>query len=224
MMKPRLDIQACKHMYRLEVRIVRKITDRQRQVLDFISAYISENAYPPSIRDIQNHFGLKSTKGVKDHIDRLVEKGYLNRTDGTARALEVVASKENVVKTIPLVGTVAAGLPILAEENIEDYLPVSAASARTEGMFYLRVNGDSMINAAILDNDLVLVRPQPFVEQGEIAVVRMGDEATVKRFFRFANRIELYPENPNYKPIVYWEEDTDVRVVGKVVGVLRMLE
>lgn len=203
---------------------MRKITDRQKQVLNFVCDYIDEHAYPPSIRDIQKHFRLKSTKGVKDHIDRLVEKGYLRRMDGAARALEVVHPRGSAVKTIPLVGTVAAGLPILAEENIETYLPISADTARTEGMFYLRVTGDSMINAAILEGDLVLVRPQPFVEQGEIAVVRIGDEATVKRFFRFDNRIELHPENPNFKPIVYLEDDEDVRVVGKVTAVFRVLE
>ena len=203
---------------------MREITDRQRQVLNFICDYISEHSYPPSIRDIQKHFRLKSTKGVKDHIDRLIEKGYLRRTDGAARALVVIHTRERSVKKVPLVGTVAAGFPILAEENIEAYVPTSADTARTEGMFYLRVSGDSMINAAILEGDLVLVRPQPFVEQGEIAVVRIGDEATVKRFFRFGNRIELYPENPNYKPIVYWEGDEDVRVVGKVTAVFRMLE
>lgn len=203
---------------------MRKITDRQKQVLDFVCDYIDEHAYPPSIRDIQKHFRLKSTKGVKDHIDRLVEKGYLKRMDGAARALEVVRTTENAVKKVPLVGTVAAGLPILAEENIEAYLPISADTVRTEGMFYLRVSGDSMINAAILEGDLVLVRPQPFVEQGEIAVVRIGDEATVKRFFRFDNRIELHPENPNYKPIVYSDEREDVRIVGKVTAVFRVLE
>ncbi len=203
---------------------MRKITDRQKQVLDYISDFIDEHAYAPSIRDIQNHFGLKSTKGVKDHIDRLVEKGYLNRAEGTARALEVIGNGRKASRKIPLVGTVAAGLPLLAEENIEDYIPVTADMARTEGMFFLRVNGDSMINAAILDGDLVLVRPQPFVEQGEIAVVRIGDEATVKRFFRFNTRVELLSENPDYKPIVYYDDDEDIRIVGKVTAVYRTLE
>ncbi len=203
---------------------MRKITDRQKQVLDYICDYIDEHAYAPSIRDIQGHFGLKSTKGVKDHIDRLVEKGYLNRTNGTARALKVVRDSNTGIKKIPLVGSVAAGLPLLAEENIEDYMPVSADMAKTEGAFFLRVNGDSMIGAAILDGDLVLVRPQPFVEQGEIAVVRIGDEATVKRFFRFSTRIELHSVNPDFEPIVYWNEDEDIRVVGKVTAVFRTLE
>jgi repressor LexA len=203
---------------------VKKITDRQKQVLDYICAFIDEHSYAPSIRDIQKHFGLKSTKGVKDHIDRLVEKGYLNRTEGTARALKVVRESNIAIIKVPLVGSVAAGLPLLADENIEDYLPVSVNMAKAEGVFFLRVNGDSMIGAAILHGDLVLVRPQPFVEQGEIAVVRIGDEATVKRFFRFSTRIELHSENPDFEPIVYWNEDEDIRVVGKVTAVFRTLE
>lgn len=203
---------------------MKKITDRQKQVLEFICDFIDEHAYAPSIRDIQKHFRLKSTKGVKDHIDRLVEKGYLNRTEGTARALEVVRDSKIAVRKIPLIGTVAAGLPLLAEENIEDYLPISADMARTEGTFFLRVNGNSMTGAAILDGDLVLVRPQPFVEQGEIAVVRIGEEATVKRFFKFNSRIELHSENPDFEPIVYCDEDEDIRIVGKVTAVFRTLK
>ncbi len=174
---------------------MKKLTARQKQVLDYVSLFISEHSYPPSIRDIQKHFGLKSTKGVKDHIDRLVEKGYLHRTDGAARALEIVG-RSSSVRTVPVVGRVAAGLPLLAEENIQDYRPVSKSLARSEGMFYLKVQGDSMTGAAILEDDLVLVRPQPFVEQGEIAVVLIGDEATVKRFYIKNGRIELHPEIP----------------------------
>lgn len=202
---------------------MKKLTARQKQVLDYISLFISEHSYPPSIRDIQKHFGLKSTKGVKDHIDRLVEKGYLRRTDGAARALEIVG-RSSSVRTVPVVGTVAAGLPLLAEENIQDYRPVSKSLARSEGMFYLKVKGDSMIGAAILEDDLVLVRPQPFVEQGEIAVVLIGDEATVKRFYIKNGGIELHPENPDYDPIICDNSSDIVRIVGKVTAVFRELE
>lgn len=202
---------------------MKKLTARQKQFLGFIEEFIVEHSFPPSIREIQAHFGLASTKGVKDHIDRLVEYGYLRRMDGAARALEVVRGRPREDR-VPLVGTVAAGLPILAEENIEDYLPVPALSGGNRGMFYLRVSGDSMIDAAILEDDLVLVRPQPFVEQGEIAVVRIGDEATVKRFFRYDDRVELHSENPAYDPIVFGEDDDDVNVIGKVVAVFRELE
>lgn len=202
---------------------MKNLTARQRQVLDFVSSFISEHSYPPSIRDIQKHFKLKSTKGVKDHIDRLVDKGYLHRTDGAARAIGIVGQSQPV-RSIPVVGKVAAGLPLLAAENIEDYLPVSKSIARSEGMFYLKVKGDSMINAAILDGDLVLVRPQPFVEQGEIAVVLIDDEATVKRFYKKNGRIELHPENPDYDPIIFDSALHDVRIIGKVAAVYRELE
>lgn len=203
---------------------MKKLTARQQQFFDFIRDYIARNSFPPSIREIQGHFGLKSTKGVKDHIDRLVAYGYLRRVDGAARALEVVGRDRDTGERVPLVGTVAAGLPILADENIEDYLQVPSGTSSTRGMFYLRVAGDSMVNAAILEGDLVLVRPQPFVEQGEIAVVRIGDEATVKRFFRYSDRIELHPENPEYDPIVFHEDDEDVRVIGKVTALFREME
>jgi len=203
---------------------LKKLTARQQQFLDFIRNYIGKHSYPPSIREIQGHFGLRSTKGVKDHIDRLVAYGYLKRVDGAARALEVVGNREAVDDRVPLVGTVAAGLPILADENIEDYLPVPSGPPRVKGMFYLRVAGDSMVGAAILEGDLVLVRPQPFVEQGEIAVVRIGDEATVKRFFKFRDRIELHSENPKYDPIVCRQDDEEIRVIGRVAAVFRELE
>ncbi|MBD3278198.1 MAG: transcriptional repressor LexA [Candidatus Aegiribacteria sp.] len=212
-------------MYRPRRSILReKLTARQKQVYDFIRDFIREHAYPPSIREIQHHFGLKSTKGVKDHIDRLVDKDYLRRDDGAARALEIVDDKSIEVRKVPLVGTVAAGLPLLASENIEDYLPVSAQTARTRDMFYLRVQGDSMIDEAILEDDLVLVRPQPFVEQGEVAVVRVGDEATVKKFYRVDDRIELHPANPDYSPMIFDKDSDEVTVVGKVVAVYRTLE
>lgn len=203
---------------------MKELTARQRQFLDYIRHYIARHSFPPSIREIQAHFGLRSTKGVKDHIDRLVDYGYLKRMDGAARALEVVETGKPREDLVPLVGTVAAGLPLLADENIEDYLPIPSSRAASRGMFYLRVRGDSMVNAAILQGDLVLVRPQPFVEQGEIAVVRIGEEATVKRFFRYDDRIELHPENQAYEPLVFHRDDEDVRVIGKVTAVFRDLE
>jgi len=207
------------------VAILNDLTARQRQVLDFITLYINDHSFPPTIREIQSHFGLKSTKGVKDHIDRLVDKGFLRRTDGAARALEVVSSgRIPPVTGVPLVGSVAAGLPLLAEQNILEYLPVSKKTARSDGMFMLRVKGDSMTGAAILEGDLVLVRPQPFVEQGEIAVVLLDDEATVKRFYRRGNSIELHAENPSYAPIICNNDGSDVRVLGKVTAVFRELE
>lgn len=203
---------------------MKKITARQKQVLDFISDFISKNSYAPSIREIQSYFGLKSTKGVKDHIDRLVQKGYLRRSDGTARALIVTGHSTALpVRNVPVVGRVAAGIPLLAEQNIQEYIPVSRKTARSDDMFYLRVRGDSMIGAGILEGDLVLVRPQPFVEQGEIAVVLIDNEATVKRFYMRNNRIELLPENPEYDPIICLGNE-EVSIIGKVTAVFRQLE
>lgn len=203
------------------------LTDRQKQVLDYIASYLERHSYPPTIREIQAHFGLRSTKGVKDHLDRLVEKGYLRRNDGAARALEVVdprGERSAPAASVPLVGRVAAGIPLLAEENIREYVPVPRELARVGGSFMLRVSGDSMRDAAILDGDLVLVRPQPFVEQGQIAVVLIGSEATVKRFYRRGSVIELRPENPAFAPILCGASDDEVRVLGRVVAVLRNLE
>ena len=203
-----------------------KLTPRQQQVLGFIQQRIEQTGMPPTRADMCQYFGFKSPTAADDHLKALQRKGAIELLSGISRGIRVLYSEiEHKADGIalPLIGQVAAGAPILAEENIEEYLPVSNDMARTEGMFFLRVNGDSMINAAILDGDLVLVHPQPFVEQGEIAVVRIGDEATVKRFFRFSTRIELHPENPDFKPIVYWENDEDIRIVGKVTAVLRTL-
>lgn len=203
---------------------MKELTARQREFYDFIVSFVEDKSYPPTIREIQHHFRLKSTKGVKDHIDRLVARGYLNRAEGSARALEVVGKKESKTVDLPVVGRVAAGIPLLADENIEDYFPVSKNLVRTTGMFLLRVNGDSMKNAAILDGDLLLVRPQPFVDQGTIAVVLIDNEATVKRFYKYNDRIELHPENPNYEPIVCNTETGLIRVIGKVTALYREME
>jgi repressor LexA len=202
-----------------------ELTDRQRHVLEYISTYIGRCSYPPTIREIQANFGLKSTKGVKDHIDRLVEKGFLRRVEGAARALEVVNPRQAPsAVSVPLVGRVAAGVPLLAEENIQEFMALPGRLARSEGMFLLRVSGDSMKDAAILDGDMVLVRPQPFVEQGQIAVVLIGCEATVKRFYRRGSLIELRPENADFQPIICSETDDEVRVLGRVAAVFRELE
>ncbi len=199
------------------------LTDRQRQVLGFIRDYISAHSYPPTIREIQHFLGVRSTKGVKDHVDRLVDKGYLRRTDGAARAIELVDGGSGDSGTmVPVVGRVAAGRPLLATSDIEGYLPVSAGIARTPGMFFLRVSGASMEGAGILEDDMVLVRPQPFVEQGEIAVVMVEDEATVKRFYRRGDEVELRSENPAFPPMLY-RDGSEVRVIGKVVALYREL-
>jgi len=202
-----------------------ELTDRQKQVYGFLRDFISEHAYPPTIREIQHHFGLASTKGVKDHLDRLESKGYIRRLSGAARAMELVAESSAAgFVEVPVVGRVAAGTPVLATQNVVGTIPVSRELARTDGFFFLRVQGESMIDAAILDGDLVLVRPQPFVEQGRIAVVMVEDEATVKRFYRESGRVRLAAENPDYDDIVIPEGGEEVRVLGRVVAVVRDME
>jgi repressor LexA len=202
-----------------------ELTKRQRQVYGFLSSFLEEHGYPPTIREIQRHFRLASTKGVKDHLDRLEAKGYISRLSGSARAIELTGPKEaEDVVQVPVVGRVAAGSPVLATENVVGTIPVSRSVARGDGFFFLRVQGDSMVDAAILDGDLVLVRPQPFVEQGRIAVVMVGDEATVKRFYREGGAVRLVPENPDYSDIVIPEGREEVRVLGRVVAVIRDVE
>ena len=201
------------------------LTDRQKQVYRFLESFIDEHGYPPTIREIQRNFGLASTKGVKDHLDRLEAKGYIKRLSGSARAIELLGSESGAEYVqVPVVGRVAAGSPVLATENVVGTIPVSRQVARGDGFFFLRVQGDSMVDAAILDGDLVLVRPQPFVEQGRIAVVMVDDEATVKRFYRESGTIRLVAENANYDDIVIPEGGGEVRVLGRVVAVVRDIE
>ncbi len=203
------------------------LTARQKQFLDFIESFIADRGYPPSIRETQKAFGLKSTKGVKDHIDRLVEKGYLFRENGSARALSLPPSGkgERGIRhqfTAPIIGRVAAGFPILAEENEEGHLPVPDRYQGIQGVFWLRVRGDSMINDGIHNGDLVLVNPVRFVEQGALAVIMVEDEATVKRFYRYGDTVKLVPANESFKAMEYFGSQLeDIRVVGKVAAVFR---
>lgn len=201
------------------------LTERQKQVLEFISVFISDNGFPPTIREIQDHFHLASTKGVKDHLDRLEEKGFIRRREHAARALELVDRKREDSVRVPLVGRVAAGAPVLAAENISAFVPVPANMAMGKEVFLLRVEGESMIGAGILPGDYLLVRSQPTVEQGEIAVVLIGDEATVKRFYREgAGRVVLRSENPEFPNLDFDAMSSEIRVIGKVTAVLRSFE
>lgn len=203
------------------------LTARQKQFLEFIESFIAEKGYPPSIRETQKAFHLKSTKGVKDHIDRLVEKGYLTREDGSARALSLPSAGRGANPfdyRAPIIGRVAAGQPILAVQNEEGYLPVPRRYRGTEGLFWLRVRGDSMIGDGINNEDLVLVKPVQFVEQGALAVVMVEDEATVKRFFKYGDTVKLVPSNDEYKVMEYFgRELAGIRIVGKVIALFRYL-
>ena len=198
------------------------LTKRQEQVLDFIRDHSRENGFPPSVREIGGRFGL-SPATVHDHIKALERKGSLERRANRSRSL-VVAEPERQHATptdVPVVGRVAAGSPILAEENIEDVVRLPEGWA-ADGSFLLKVEGDSMEGAHILDGDYVLVRPQKTASNGEIVVALIEDEATVKRFYKAKNRVELRAENPAYGPIeIEFSEGVSVGIVGKVVGVMR---
>jgi repressor LexA len=200
------------------------LTEKQQAILDFINEYVRDNSFPPSIREIGRHFGIYPAT-VQDHISALERKGHLQKKRFQSRTLSVPASSRPPAEgSIPIVGRVAAGLPLLAQENIEDtiQLPKDWAPA---GAFLLKVQGNSMEGAHILDGDYVLVHPQRTASNGEIVVALIGDEATVKRFYRTEHGISLKAENPKYEPIeIERSEAASFKVVGKVMGVLRVMK
>jgi repressor LexA len=196
------------------------LTKRQQEIFDFVKRYAGEHGYPPTVRDIGKAIGLTSSSTVHAHLANLERLGVLKRDPTKPRALEVLVdrAKEAVSPSgLPLVGQVAAGSPVLAEENIEEYVPVPGIAGGDQGEFVLRVKGDSMVNAGILEGDYVIVRKQDTAEDGEIVVALVGEEATVKRFFREADHVRLQPENDTMDPIL----TRDVEVLGRVVGVCR---
>lgn len=200
------------------------LTGRQKQILEFIKKQTRDRGYPPSVREIGEAVGLNSSSTVHGHLARLEERGYLRRDPSKPRAIEVLQDDDRVVQrhrlvSVPLVGRVTAGQPILAVENIEDYIPLPRDLAGGEGTFLLSVRGESMIEAGIHDGDLIIVRPQPSADNGDIVVALLDDEATVKRFFREGKSVRLQPENAAMEPII----SKDVVILGKVVGLFREL-
>ena len=203
------------------------LTTRQQQVLNFVKDWTETHGYPPSVREIAAALGLRSVSTVHKHLKALETKGFLRRLYNKPRAIEVLAdsptvnppSSDQSVVPVPILGRVAAGLPLLAEENREGTFPLPATFLAKGPLFLLQVRGDSMVEASILDGDYVLVRQQPIVENGEIAVVLLENEATVKTFYWTENQITLRPANPLYEPIIV----TTAKVLGKVIGVLRFM-
>lgn len=196
------------------------LTDRQAQVLGFIKDYITKHGYPPARREIMRRFRMRSTRGVDRHLEALEKKGHLSCGRG-ARALTV--NGLGTIRKIPIIGRVAAGQPILALENIEGTLAIDPKVVPWDGAFFLKVRGDSMVGAGIQDGDFVLVRPKTDAESGEIVVAVIEGEATVKRFTRKDNRIELEAANPAYAPIVVAAGSGEFRIVGKVVALFRSM-
>jgi repressor LexA len=193
-------------------------TERQARILEVIREFTSERGYPPSVREIGEMVGLSSSSTVQSHLKSLEKRGLIHRDPTKPRAL--VADRRDVEHAVlPVLGKVAAGVPITAAENVEMEFPVPAVLARKSGTFMLRVTGDSMIDAGILDGDLIVVSPQPDARNGEIVVAMLDGEATVKRFYREARGVRLQPENRAMSPI----RSDDVTVVGRVAAVYRLL-
>src|SRR5690554_5989700 len=198
------------------------LSEKQRKILDFLKQELADKGYPPSVREICNAVGLKSTSTVHGHLERLEKKGLIRRDPTKPRAIEVLddtthLSKKELVN-IPIVGKVTAGQPILAVENIEDTFPLPVEYLHNSDVFMLTVSGDSMIGAGILDGDFVIVKQQSYAQNGDIVVALIEDEATVKTFYKEKSHVRLQPENPSLSPIIV----KDVRILGKVIGVIRL--
>lgn len=201
------------------------ISSRQLKILNFIKNQLQSKGYPPSVREICQAVGLKSTSTVHGHLKKLEENGYIRRDHTKPRAIEIIDhnpyfSQKEIIE-LPIVGNVTAGQPILAVENIEDTfpLPLDFLDVDDQTSFILTIKGNSMINAGIFDGDYIIVKQQNTAENGDIVVALLGDEATVKRFYKEKNHIRLQPENPDMEPIIA----IDVIILGKVIGVFRKL-
>ena len=206
-----------------------QLTERQQEILSFISQFRDANGYPPTLREIGKKFDISSTFGVKRHLDALVKKGYLNVESNASRGISLIHSlfpgpnydRDNEFSKIPIVGRVAAGSPILAIENIEGSVVIdNSFMKRTDDCFALKVKGDSMINAGIFEGDLVIVSPSKESVNGDTVVARLDDEVTVKTFEKKKNKVRLIPENENYDPIEV-DDKKEFSIIGKVVGVIR---
>ncbi|NLT96228.1 MAG: transcriptional repressor LexA [Clostridia bacterium] len=207
--------------------MAQNLSKRQLDILNFIKSELRTKGYPPSVREIGDAVGLSSSSTVHGHLSQLEKKGYIRRDPTKPRAIEVVGMDNSFDEiyssrkliNVPIIGQVAAGSPILAEENIEEVLPLPWELVRSENVFMLHVKGDSMINAGIFDGDLVLVRQQKTARNGEIVVALIENEATVKRFFLEKDCIRLQPENDLLEPIY----TKDAQIIGKVIGVYRQI-
>ena len=197
--------------------------DRQFQIYEFIKTQIREKGYPPSVREICAGVGLKSTSTVHSHLEKLEKKGFIKRDASKSRTIEIVEksiskSTRKELVDIPIVGTITAGMPILAVENIEDVFPLPIDYVKNkEQLFILKVKGESMIDAGILDGDMSIIEQTNFAENGDIVAALIDNEATLKRFFKEKNHIRLQPENESMSPIIV----DDCKIIGKLVGIYR---
>ncbi len=204
----------------------KELTSRQERVFGFLKDYLGEKGFPPTLREIASHFGLRGPKAPQKTLNILERKGYIRKTPGGSRAIEILNPlpiSPAQILPIPIIGRVQAGEPILAVENIEGHIHLDRSLVSSGDVFLLRVQGDSMIDAHIQDGDFALVKPQPFAENGEIVVALIEDEATIKRIFQKRDLIRLEPANPKMEPIIVKKDEKKVTIVGKVVGIFRKL-
>lgn len=198
-----------------------KITPKQQEILDYIKQCILQKGYPPAVREICEAVNLKSTSSVHSHLGTLEKNGYIRRDPTKPRCIEIVEDTFNLARreliNVPVVGTVTAGQPILAVENIESYFPIMPEFIRNRQVFMLKVRGESMINAGIYDGDLVLVEQTPSAENGDIVIALIDDSVTIKRFFKEDGHFRLQPENDFMEPIIV----DDLEIVGKAIGLFR---
>ena len=201
-----------------------KISSKQQEILDFIKSEIINKGYPPAVREIGTAVNLRSTSSVHSHLESLEKNGYIRRNPTKPRAIEIVDDGFNLARrelvNVPIVGSVAAGQPLLAVESIESYFPIPAEYMPNEETFMLKVKGDSMINVGIYNGDKVLVMKQKTANNGDIVVALVEDSATVKTFYKEADHIRLQPENDYMDPIIV----NDVEILGKVIGLFRMFD
>jgi repressor LexA len=202
------------------------LTPTQEKVFDFLEDFLRRKGFPPTLREIASHFGLRGPKAPQKTLTILERKGYIRKIPGGSRAIEILSNppfRLTEILPIPIVGRVQAGEPILAIENIEGYIHLDRHFTSTGDVFLLRVQGDSMIDAHIQDGDFALVKFQPNAENGEIVVALIEDEATIKRIFKKRDLIRLEPANPKMEPIVVKKGEKKVTIVGKVIGIFRKM-
>ncbi len=200
-----------------------RISPKQQEILEYIKETVLKKGYPPAVREICEAVHLKSTSSVHSHLETLEKNGYIRRDPTKPRTIEIIDDEFNLARrelvSVPIVGTVAAGQPILAAENIEDYFPIPASMLPNAEVFMLRVKGDSMVNAGILSGDCVIVRSQNTADNGDMVVALLDDSSTVKTYYREDGHYRLQPENDTMDPIIV----DQVQVLGKVIGVFRLL-
>jgi repressor LexA len=199
---------------------MKELTRKQRKVLEFLTSYTKKHGYPPTIREIGEHFGFFWT-AARGFLQSLERKGFIKINPTRSRGVEIIGLKPAEGLKVPLIGEIRAGSPILATENIEAHILIDKSLFPAENAFTLKVTGDSMTEAGILDGDFVVVKPQKVIENGEIGVVLIEDEATVKRVFKGKEKITLRPENRNMKPESY--NPDEIIIIGKVIGVIRKI-